>query len=77
MNQTVDATVAAVGSKATQAGAATSITGWFMSSEFGVVAGIVIGLIGLIVNIYFKRREDRRLEEEHAARMAQLRLGAR
>jgi hypothetical protein len=76
MNQTVDATVAAIGSKATQAGAATSVTSWVLSSEFGVLAGILIGFVGLIVNVYFKRREDKRLQAEHEARMREMRLGS-
>ncbi len=73
MDQSVDATVAALGSKATQAGAGTTVVGWWLSSEFSVVCGIVIGLVGLAVNIYFKVREDRRLQAEHEERMKDLR----
>lgn len=72
---TIDAAMAAAGSKATYAGAGASVSSWLFSSEAGVFAGIVIGLAGLAVNFYFKRREDRRLQEEHDARMAGLRDG--
>lgn len=69
---TIDAAMAAAGSKAAYAGAGTSLSGWLLSSEAGVLAGIVIGVTGLIINYWFKRREDRRLQEEHDARMAGL-----
>lgn len=67
-----DATVAAVGSKATFAGAATSLWGWITSSQFGVVAGVFIGIAGLALNWYFKRRTDQREQREHEARMRKL-----
>lgn len=67
--QTLDATMAALGSKATYTGASTSIVGWFMSSQFGVLAGILIGIIGLCVNWYYKHKQDKREEAEHKRRM--------
>lgn len=69
---TIDAAIAAAGSKATYAGAGASLSGWLLSSEAGVMFGIVLGIIGLLVNFYFKRREDRRLQAEHDARMAEI-----
>lgn len=68
----IDAAVAAVGSKATYAGATASATSWLLSSEAGVLAGIVVGVCGLAVNFYFKRREDARLQAEHDARMSSI-----
>ena len=69
---TLDATLAAVGSKATYTGAGTSVLGWWASSEAGVIIGIVLGIIGLAFNWYFRRREDYRQEAEHQARMAKI-----
>jgi hypothetical protein len=69
---TLDATLAAVGSKATYTGAGTSVLGWWASSEAGVIIGIVLGIIGLALNWYFRRREDYRQEAEHQARMAKI-----
>lgn len=66
--------MAAAGSKATFAGAGASIFGWLTSSEFGVVAGIVIGVIGLCVKWYFRRKTDKREQREYEARMR--RMGA-
>lgn len=64
-----DATMAAVGSKATYGGASTTVASWFVSSEFGMLMGIFIGVIGLLINFYFKHKEDKRRQEEHDRRM--------
>ena len=71
-SNTVDAAIAAVGSKATYAGAGSSLTGWILSSEAGVLFGIILGVVGLAVNYYFKRRDDARLQAEHIARMTEI-----
>jgi hypothetical protein len=67
--QTIEAAVAAMGSKVTYAGSAGSILGWMASSQGGVVIGITVAIIGLLVNVWFKAREDRRQQEEHNERM--------
>jgi hypothetical protein len=64
-----DAAIAGAGSKVTYAGSGTAIGSWFLSSEFGVLAGVLIGLVGLAINFTFKRREDKRLQAEHDLRM--------
>lgn len=58
--EALEATAAAVGSKATYAGSTTSVLGWLMSNEFAVISGIVLGLAGLTVNWYYKLKADRR-----------------
>lgn len=68
-NNHIDATMAALGSKATYTGASTSIVGWFLSSQFGVLAGILIGLAGLYINWYYRHKQDKREEAEHKRRM--------
>lgn len=60
---------AAIGSKATYAGAGVSAASWWLSSEAGVLIGITLGVIGLAVNVFFKLRTDQRERDEHAARM--------
>lgn len=70
---TIDATLAAAGSKATYTGAGASLVGWLTSSEAGVIFGIVLGVIGLLVNLYFKHRDDKRQQIEHEARMRAIR----
>jgi hypothetical protein len=68
----IDATIAAVGSKATYTGAGMTISGWFLSSEFAVLAGIVLGVAGFTVNWYYKHKQDRREQAAHDMRMRQL-----
>jgi hypothetical protein len=75
-HNSIDATIAAAGHKATMGGAAASGLSWFLSSEFGVLCGILIGFLGLMVNFWFRRREDKRHQAEHEARMRKLRDSA-
>ena len=64
--------IATVASKATLTGAGLTVGGWLTSSEFGVVAGILIGVIGLVVNYYFRRKSDKREQREYEARMRKM-----
>lgn len=69
----MEAAAAAVASKATQAGAGVSILGWLTSSEAGILFGIVLGVLGLVVNFWFKWREDRRQQIAHEAQLRAIR----
>ncbi len=69
---TLDATASAVASKATYTGAGMTIGGWFLSSEFAVLFGMLVGVAGLLVNWYYKHKQDGRLQREHDARMGVL-----
>ena len=69
VDSTIDATLAAAGSKTTWAGASTAVFSFFTSSSFGVLIGAVIGITGLFINWYYRRKQDRR--EEAAERRAQ------
>ncbi len=71
-SETLDATLAAVGSKTAYTGAGTSVAGWFLSNEFFGLIGVCIGVIGLGINWYFKAKADKRDNREHEARMRQL-----
>ena len=64
-----DTTMAALGSKATYTGAGASILGWIMSSEFGILVGIILGVAGFLVNWYYKHKQDKREQELHDQRM--------
>lgn len=66
---TIEATLAAAGSKATYGGASASVVAWFLSSEFGMLAGLAIGMTGLLVNWYYKHKEDQRRQAEHDRKM--------
>lgn len=69
----VAATGAAAASKATVASAfATIMLSWWEKSPPGVVAGVVIALMGLLVNAGFRALADRR-DRQHKAMEAELR----
>lgn len=73
-HETIDATIAGIGSKAMYAGGGTGVVGFLLSSGFIGLGGLLIALIGLVVNIRFKRRANKRLEREHDAHMVEHRL---
>lgn len=66
-SETYETTVAAVANKVTLIGSAGSVFSWLNSSNFGMWAGIVIGVIGLLVNWYFKSQTNRREQQAHEA----------
>jgi hypothetical protein len=76
------ANAAAIGSKTTLAGSARAGVGWATSSAFFGWVGVIIALLGLGVNYYFRRKEhelrlrdDARKEAEHLARMQAIQGG--
>lgn len=76
------ANAAAIGSKTTLAGSATAGVGWATSSAFFGWVGVIIALLGLGVNYYFRRKEhelrlrdDARKQAEHLARMQAIQDG--
>ena len=78
--QAADAAIASTATKVTYTGAGMTISGWFLSSEFAVLMGVVIGVAGFIVNWYYRHKEnlrqqaqDLRSQAEHELRMQQLR----
>jgi hypothetical protein len=69
---TIEATLASMGSKATYTGAGVTISGGVMLSEVAVIVGMVIGVLGLILNWHYRAKEDKRAGAEHARRMKEL-----
>jgi hypothetical protein len=49
----------------TQVGAWGSVFAWFASNESAVVFGILIGVLGLLINLFFAWRRDRRETRAH------------
>ena len=67
-----DASIAAAASKSTYTGAGLTFTGWLLSSQAAVLVGMILGVAGLVVNIVFKIKQDRREEREHQERMRKI-----
>ncbi len=58
--------------KVTAAGAGAGVIGVVLSSQFVGLIGVVIALMGLLMQWYFNRKRDRREQAEHEARMRAL-----
>lgn len=63
--ETLDA-LANLGSKATAAGATTSVVGTFLLNNAIGVFGALIALIGLLINVHYKRKASKRRDIELA-----------
>lgn len=66
-----------IGSKAaTYGGAATSMTMWGLQiSEIAAIVGALVAVLGLVVQIAYTVRKDRRAQEVHRASLEELRNG--
>jgi len=69
MDETQQAAVSAIASKAAYGGGGTAFVSGLISNEVGVICGIVVGVAGLLVSWYYKAKQDRREQAEHEQRM--------
>jgi len=69
----LDVSAISISNKATAGGAMTGVMGWLASVNWIGVSGVLIALVGLVVNVYFQWRRDRRERAESAERIAALR----
>lgn len=60
-----DGALASLGAKTTIAGLSSTYLGVYTSSALFGYAGIAFAFIGIVINWYYKRREDRRKSEEY------------
>lgn len=58
-------TITSVATKATYAGAGSAVFFGMTANEFAAIGGLVVGCIGLIVNVYFKWLGHKELQEHH------------
>jgi len=71
----IDDTAITASTRTTEAGAVTSFVGWAAQVNWIGWTGILIALAGLLANLYFQRRRDKRERAEHVARMKAIREG--
>ncbi|MGP5446650.1 holin [Pseudomonas helleri] len=69
----VEAVGASVASKGMLTGGAVGLVGFFSQVNWIGVSGVVIAVLGLLINLYFQVRKDRREHDESAARIQALR----
>lgn len=68
----IEVAMAAGGKAAAYAGGASAFFGGLSANEVAAIGGLVVAAIGLVVQIIFNRKRDRREAEYHAARMTEL-----
>ena len=68
-----DAVMAAIGKNMAVGGGGSALVFGMGISELAAVGGLVVALIGLGIQWYYKRRSDRREAEFHTARLKELR----
>lgn len=74
-DQAIEATIAAAANKATYSGGGIAIVGGLTANEFAAFGGLLVAVIGLLVQVWFKAKADKRHAEEHELRMTNLRDG--
>jgi len=70
-DQATEAAIAATAQKVTYGASAATVYGGLTANEIAAFGGLVLALLGFFVNLYYKRRIDRRDAELHAKMMAQ------
>lgn len=63
---------ASAAQKATMAGASAGVFGWVTQINWIGASGVIIAVVGLLVNVYFQHRRDRREAEESRHRIRML-----
>ena len=70
-----DLAAAAIGKNMSLAGSGSAIVFGLAASDIAAIGGLLIALVGLGIQFYYKRRADRRDAELHAAQMKDLDRG--
>ena len=71
----IETTIAATGQKMAVAGGGASFLGWVTSSDWLAFVGILVAVLGFVINIYFSYQRNKREQKEHDLRMIQLQRG--
>jgi hypothetical protein len=69
-NEATEAAIAATAQKVTYGASAATVFGGLTANEIAAFGGLIVAALGLLVQIYYKRKHDRREERYHARRMA-------
>lgn len=64
-----------VAPRVTTGGASAAALGWLLSNEMLGVMGVLVALAGWLTTWYYRRRDDKRAEQLHQAKMRRLRAG--
>lgn len=69
-DQAAEATIAAVAQKVTVGGAGWAFFGGVTANTVAALGGLAIAFVGLLVQVYYKRKADKRAEELHRFRLS-------
>lgn len=72
-DQAAEASIAGIAQKVGLSGGATAAIGGFTANEVAAFGGLLVAIVGLAVQWYYKRKADRRDAELHVERMRELR----
>lgn len=64
-----------VAPRVTTGGAGAAAIGWLLSNEVLGVMGVLIAVAGWMTTWFYRRRDDRRAEQLHQAKMRRLQAG--
>ncbi|UEH06683.1 holin [Pseudomonas sp. HN8-3] len=73
----VEVVGASVANKGMLVGGAAGMVGWLSQVNWIGIAGVVVAVVGLLINLFFQVRKDRRESIESAARLEALKERAR
>jgi fermentation-respiration switch protein FrsA (DUF1100 family) len=71
-NEATEGTLAAVAQKFTVGGGSVAMFGGLTANEIAAFGGLLVAVVGLCVQFYYKRRQDKRDHALHLARMERL-----
>lgn len=66
----IEATVSSVASKSSTGGAVTGVMGMLTNDQFMATSGVVVAVLGFVVNLIFQIRRDRREQYLQDAQIA-------
>jgi hypothetical protein len=69
-DQAAEAAIAAVAQKASVGGGSVALIGGLTANDLMAFVGAAVAVLGLAVQIYFKRKDDRRKDEIHRMRLS-------
>jgi hypothetical protein len=71
--QATDAAMAAIGKNMAVGGGSSAVVFGLTIGDVAALGGLLVAIIGLGIQIYYKRKSDRREAEYHSARLTELR----
>lgn len=69
----IDDAAITTATRTAETGAGVGLLGWATQVNWIGWLGVMIAAVGLLANLYYQRRRDRRERAEHEARMAAIR----